>query len=57
MLWFETQNMAATQNLTQLPRTREKIRASMLINRLVNHALGKCDMTPSQVRAVLLLLR
>ena len=29
----------------------------MLINRLMNHALGKCDMTPSQVRAAQLVLR
>ena len=49
--------MAARKNLTQLAQTREKIRTSMLINRLVNHALGKCDMTPSQVRAARLVLR
>ena len=49
--------MAARKNLTQLPQTREKIRTSMLINRLVNHALGKCDMTPSQVSAASKLLR
>jgi hypothetical protein len=49
--------MAARKNLTQLPKTREKIRTSMLINRLVNHALGKCDMTPSQVSAASKLLR
>ena len=29
----------------------------MLINRLMNHALGKCDMTPSQVRAAQRVLR
>ncbi len=49
--------MAARKNLTQLPKTREKIRTSMLINRPVNHALGKCDMTPSQVSAAVKLLR
>ncbi len=49
--------MAARKNLTQLPRTREKIRASMLINRLQDHVLGKCDMTPSQVAAAAKLLR
>ncbi|MDQ4146308.1 MAG: hypothetical protein M3120_01195 [Pseudomonadota bacterium] len=49
--------MAARRNLTQLPRTREKIRASMLVNRLQDHVLGKCDMTPTQVRAALLVLR
>ena len=29
----------------------------MLINRPMNHVLGKCDMTPSQVRAAQLVLR
>jgi hypothetical protein len=29
----------------------------MLINRLMNHVLGKCDMTPSQVRAAQRVLR
>jgi hypothetical protein len=29
----------------------------MLVNRLVSHALGKCDMTPSQERAAQLVLR
>jgi hypothetical protein len=48
--------MAARKNLTQLPKTREKIRTSMLINRL-NHALGKCDMTSSQASAPFKLLR
>ncbi len=27
------------------------------MNRLVSHVLGKCDMTPSQVRAAQLVLR
>jgi hypothetical protein len=49
--------MAARKHLTQLPRTREKIRASILINRLMNHVLGKCDMTPSQARAARLVRR
>jgi hypothetical protein len=49
--------MATRKNLTQLPRTRQKIRASMLMNRLVDHVLGKCTMTPSQVRAAQLVLR
>jgi hypothetical protein len=49
--------MAARRNLTQLPRTREKIRTTMLINRLQDFVLGKCDMTPSQVRAAKLVLR
>jgi hypothetical protein len=49
--------MATRKNLTQLPRTREKIKASMLMNRLQDFVLGKCTMTPSQVRAAQLLLR
>jgi hypothetical protein len=38
---------------------REKIRASQLINRLQNHALGllKPELTISQVRAIEILLR
>jgi hypothetical protein len=49
--------MVARKNLAQPPRTREKIRASMLINRLQDHVLGKCTMTPCQVRAARLVLR
>ncbi len=49
--------MVTRKNLTQLPRTREKIRASMLMNRLVNQGVGKCDMTTSQVHASQLVLR
>lgn len=36
---------------------REKIRSSMLINRLLSHALGECQMEPTQVRAAEILLR
>jgi hypothetical protein len=36
---------------------RERIQTSMLVNRLTNHALGKVKMTPSQVRAIEILLR
>ena len=36
---------------------RERIRTSMLVNRLTDHALGKVRMTPSQVRAIEILLR
>ncbi len=49
--------MAARKRLTQLPRTREKIRTTMLINRLQDFVAGKCDMTPSQVRTAKLVLR
>ena len=36
---------------------REKIRASMLINRLRNHVLGKIEMSPTQLRAAEILLK
>jgi hypothetical protein len=49
--------MAARKNLTQLPRTREKIRTTMLIYRLQDFVLRKCTMTPTQVRAAQLVLR
>jgi hypothetical protein len=37
--------------------TRERIQASMLINRLQSHVLGDCDMKPTQVQAALGLLK
>ena len=49
--------MAARKRLFQLPRTREKIRASILRNRSQNHVLGKCEMMPSQVSAAVTVLR
>jgi hypothetical protein len=36
---------------------RERIKTSMLINRLTNHALGKVKLEASQVRAIEILLR
>lgn len=36
---------------------RGKIQASALINRLEAHAAGKCDLSPTQVRAIEVLLR
>lgn len=38
-------------------RTKEKIRASQLINRLRDHAMGKVRMSSTQVRAAEILLR
>jgi hypothetical protein len=38
-------------------RWRDKIRASMLINRLTNHVLGKIEMSKTQVAAAVCLLR
>jgi hypothetical protein len=36
---------------------RQKIQASQLINRLTDHALGKVEMSATQVRAVEILLK
>lgn len=36
---------------------RERIRTSMLVNRLTDHALGKVEMEATQVRAIEILLR
>lgn len=38
-------------------KTRERIRTSMLANRLTDHVLGKCEMTTSQVTAAVALLK
>ena len=48
--------MAARHNLKQTQRTREKIQASQLINRLTNHALGDLEMSATQVNAAKILL-
>lgn len=50
--------MAARKNKTTLGASwREKIRTSMLINRLQNHVAGRIEMTPTQLRAAEVLLR
>jgi hypothetical protein len=36
---------------------RQKIRASMLINRLQDHAFGEVDMSPTQLKAAEILLK
>ena len=36
---------------------RDKIQASQLINRLESHALGECELTATQVRAIEVLLK
>jgi hypothetical protein len=38
-------------------QVRERIKTSMLVNRLTDHALGKIDLQPTQVRAIEILLR
>lgn len=37
--------------------TRAKIQTSQLVNRLTDHALGKVDLEPTQVRAIEVLLK
>ena len=50
--------MAARINkLTLHDRWREKIRTSMLINRLTNHVLGRINMSKTQVAAAAILLK
>lgn len=49
--------MAARNNLSHLDRTRAKIQASMLINRLQNFANGKVQMNAAQVSAALGLIK
>jgi hypothetical protein len=49
--------MARRRQLWHDGATREKIRASMLINRLQDHVRGKVQMSPTQVRAAEILLR
>jgi len=49
--------MAARKNLTHDAKTRERIKSSQLINALVKHALGECEMSNTQVRAAEILLR
>lgn len=48
---------ARTRRTTQNKKTREKIQASQLINRLTDHVNGKADMKASQVTAALGLLK
>jgi hypothetical protein len=49
--------MAARKRLRLALKTRERIRTSMLINRLQDHVFGRCEMTLSQVKAALVVLR
>jgi hypothetical protein len=49
--------MAARKRLRLALKTRERIRTSMLINRLQDHVFGRCEMTPTQVRSALAVLR
>lgn len=49
--------MAARKTLKHPDKVRERIQTSQLVNRLTDHALGKCSMEASQVRAAEILLR
>lgn len=50
--------MAARTNKVRLTEAwREKIRTSMLINRLQNHVVGRIEMSATQLRAAEILLK
>jgi len=49
--------MPARLNPEHDTRTRSKIQTSQLVNRLMKHANGKCEMSQTQVRAAEILLR
>jgi hypothetical protein len=49
--------MAARSTLEHTQATRNKIRTSMLINRLEDHIVGKVDLSATQVTAALGLIR
>lgn len=48
---------ARTRKIKHDEFTKDKIRTSQLINRLSNHALGKVELSTTQVRAIEILLR
>lgn len=48
--------MAARSKKEHDALTRQKIQTSQLINRLMDHALGKCEMSNTQVQAARILL-
>jgi hypothetical protein len=50
--------MAATKrNAMLIEEAREKIKTTQLINRLQDHGLGEVEMSPTQVRAIEILLK
>lgn len=49
--------MAIRKTLSHDTRTREKIQTSQLINRLESHAFGSVELTPTQVKAIEVLLK
>lgn len=48
---------ARTNKVRHDENTRLKIKTSQLINRLSDHAFGKVDLAPTQVRAIEVLLK
>ena len=53
---MEHKSHARTSKVILHEKWREKIRASMIINHLRNHILGRIDMKPTQIRAAEILL-
>lgn len=49
--------MAKRKNLFHDDETRRKIQTSQLVNRLTDHANGKIEMSPTQVKAAEVLLK
>ena len=50
--------MAARIRKTKLTDSwKEKIQASMLVNRLIDHGLGKCELSATQIKAIDILLK
>lgn len=49
--------MAARLNPRNQQSVRDKIQATQLVNRLTDHALGKINLEPTQVRAIEILLK
>ncbi len=48
---------ARTRSLSLTDTWREKIKTSMLVNRLSDHVEGKIELSPTQVRCAEILLR
>lgn len=49
--------MAARKRVGLSENTRERIKTSMLVNRLEDHILGKVELSQSQVRGIEILLK
>jgi len=49
--------MAERLNKMHQESVRLKIKSSQLINRLENHAFGELELTPTQIRAIEILLK